>query len=70
MTDPMLTAGVERIAQERYPHDWQDRVLVANIASILHNRGFSTVQDVRPAALDDLFNDNTFAAACDCEDYL
>ena len=68
MTDPMLTAGVRRIAQERYPRDWADRVLVENIASILDGRGYSTVQHVPADVLDGLFADNTFAVcACDAD---
>lgn len=66
MTDPMLTAGVRRIARERFPSDWQERVMVANIASILDLRGFSVVGDVPVHELDELFNDNTFAAADAC----
>jgi len=66
MTDPMLTAGVRRIAQDRYPSDWAERVLVENIASILDGRGYSVVGDVPADVLDALFNDNTFAAAVAC----
>lgn len=65
MTDPMLTAGVRRIAQARYPSDWEDRVMVANIAANLELYGFSSVHDVPVAALDKLFADNTFAVAGD-----
>lgn len=66
MTDPMLTAGVRRVAADLYPHDWQERVLVANIASILDLRGYSVVGDVPAHELDQLFADNTFGVAvCD-----
>lgn len=61
MTDPMLTAGVRRIAQERHGARWSDLVLVANIASILDMRGYSTVQDVPTDELNELFNDNSFS---------
>lgn len=68
MTDPMLTAGVRRIAQDRYADAWADRVMVANIASILDGRGYSTVQAVPLDVLDAVFADNTFAAcACDAD---
>lgn len=62
MTDPMLTAGVRRIAQERYPSDWAERVLVANIAALLDERGYAHVGDVPAGVLDAAFAENTFAA--------
>lgn len=64
MIDPMLTAGVRRIAQERYPRDWAERVLVENIASILDGRGYSTVQHVPADVLDALLVENSFTL-CD-----